>query len=130
MWREGSPSIPLHEENKLGRRRQVFGQCAEQCQEAHKRVQEHAESIQCRSMLSWQQLKEEASDVSDSDTHEEDSHFQFEQGFQFAQLDHQFEPRIRNLFKQAEPKKIKLDLREVMLLDSQSTMDLTATREW
>ena len=74
------------------------------------------------------QLKEEASDLSDSDTHEEDSHFQFEQGFQFAQLDHQFEPRIRNLFKQAEPKKIKLDLREVTLLDSQSTMDLTCNK--
>ena len=75
------------------------------------------------------QLQEEASDLSsDSDTHEESSHFQFVEGFQFAQLDHQFEPRIRNLFKQAEPKKIKLDLREVILLDSQSTMDLICNK--
>ena len=78
-----------------------------------------------------QQIKEnqEASDISDSDSNEESSHFQFgNQGFQFAQLDDQFEPRIRNLFKQAEPTKIQLNLREVILLDSQSTMDLICNK--
>ena len=80
-----------------------------------------------------QQLQEESDLSDDSDSQEEDSHFQFEQGFQFAQLDDQFEPKIRSLFKQVEPKKIKkklkLDLREVMLLDSQSTMDLVCNKK-
>ena len=101
-----------------------------------------------------EQLNEAASDISDSD-HEESSHFQFEQGFQFGQLhdqlepkirrnpfkkakkaevkktrlDEQFEPKIRNLFKQTEAKKIQLNLREVILLDSQSTMDLVCNEK-
>jgi hypothetical protein len=36
----------------------------------------------------------------------------------------EFEPRIAKLFKQAHSTKIKLDLKKVILLDSQSTMDL------
>jgi hypothetical protein len=43
--------------------------------------------------------------------------------FQFAQVDREFEPRITKFFKQAGST-IKLDLWEVILLDSQSTMDL------
>jgi hypothetical protein len=42
---------------------------------------------------------------------------------QFTQLDKEFEPTIVNLFKQAGSL-AKIDLREVILLDSQSTMDL------
>jgi hypothetical protein len=45
-----------------------------------------------------------------------------EQALQFAQLNKKFELRIDKLFKQAGSY-IKLDLKEVILLDSQSTMD-------
>jgi hypothetical protein len=51
------------------------------------------------------------------------SHFQVGQTLQFAQRDKKFEPRIAKLFKQAGSS-IKLDIKEVILLDSQSTMDL------
>jgi Reverse transcriptase (RNA-dependent DNA polymerase) len=73
------------------------------------------------------QLKEskEESDISDSDSSEENSHFQFaNDGFQFTQVEHEFEPKIAQLFKQAHCSRMKLDLREIILLDSQSTMDL------
>jgi hypothetical protein len=67
-------------------------------------------------------LKESKSDLSDE---EEASHFQHEEeAFQFAQLDADFEPRISSLFKQIHGDNIALDLKEIMLLDSQSTMDL------
>jgi hypothetical protein len=46
-----------------------------------------------------------------------------DQSLQFAQLDKKFELRIAKLFKQAGSS-IKLDLKEVIFLDSQSTMDL------
>jgi uncharacterized protein YodC (DUF2158 family) len=70
-------------------------------------------------------MRETESDLSDSDTSEGDSHFQFQVGgFQFTQVDNEFEPRIAKLFKQTHGTKIKLDLRQVILLDSQSTMDL------
>jgi hypothetical protein len=68
------------------------------------------------------QLKEADSDISESEG-EEASHFQVDQALQFAQLDKKLEPRIAKLFKQAGSL-IKLDLKEVILLDSQSTMDL------
>jgi hypothetical protein len=42
---------------------------------------------------------------------------------QFAQLKKEFEPGIAKLFKQAGSS-FKIDLREVILLDRQSTMDL------
>jgi hypothetical protein len=51
------------------------------------------------------------------------SHFQVDQALQFAQIDKKFEPRIAKLFKQAGSS-IKLDIKEVILLDSQSTTDL------
>jgi hypothetical protein len=76
------------------------------------------------------ELKEaDASDLSDSDDDEEASHFQVGNEFQFAQVESNFEPQIAKLFKQSHGgqkfgTKVKLDLREVMLLDSQSTMDL------
>jgi hypothetical protein len=68
------------------------------------------------------QLKEADSDISESEG-EEVSHFQVDQAIQFAQLDKKCEPRITDLFKQTGSS-IKLDLKEVILLDSQSTMDL------
>jgi hypothetical protein len=67
-------------------------------------------------------LKEADSEISESEG-EEASHFQVDQALQFAQLDKKFEPRIAKLFKLAGSS-IKLDLEEVILLDSQSTMDL------
>jgi hypothetical protein len=42
---------------------------------------------------------------------------------QFAQVDKEFDPKIAKLFKKSGSK-IKLDFREIILLDSQSTMDL------
>jgi predicted transcriptional regulator len=68
------------------------------------------------------QLKEADSDISESEV-EEASHFQVDQALQFAQVDKKFEPRITKLFKQTGSS-IKLDLREVILHDSQSTMDI------
>jgi hypothetical protein len=67
-------------------------------------------------------LKEADYDISESEG-EEASHFEVDQALQFAQIDKKFEPRIAKLFKQAGSL-IKLDLKEVILLDSQSTMDL------
>jgi hypothetical protein len=67
-------------------------------------------------------LKEADSDISESEG-EEASYFQVDQPLQFAQLDKKFELSISKLFKQAGSS-IKLDLKEVILLDSQSTMDL------
>jgi hypothetical protein len=46
-----------------------------------------------------------------------------DQALQFAQLYKKSEPRISKLFKQAGSS-IKIDLKEVILLDSQSTMDI------
>jgi hypothetical protein len=68
------------------------------------------------------QLKETDSDISELEG-EEASHFQVDQALQFAQLDKKFEPIIAKLFKQAVSS-IKFDLKEIILLDSQSTMNL------
>jgi hypothetical protein len=46
-----------------------------------------------------------------------------DQALQFAQVDKKFEPRIDNTFKHTISS-IKIDAREVILLASQSTMDL------
>ena len=69
-------------------------------------------------------LQEVNLDVSGSEAEEEDSHFQTH-AFQFAQLEKVFEPCITELFKQSHgAKSMDLDLREIILLDSQSMMDL------
>jgi hypothetical protein len=68
-------------------------------------------------------LKEAESDISESEGEDEASHFQMDVALQFAQFEKEFEPRIAKLFKQAGSN-IKLDLREIILLDGQSTMDL------
>jgi hypothetical protein len=66
-------------------------------------------------------LKEANYYISESEG-EEALHFQVDQAIQFAKLDKKFEPRIAKLFKQAGSS-IKLDIKEVILLDGQSTMD-------
>jgi hypothetical protein len=70
----------------------------------------------------------EYSGISESEG-EEASHFQVDQALQFAQLDKKFEPRIAKLFKQTDSS-IKLDLKGVIFLDSQSTMDLFCNAEF
>jgi hypothetical protein len=70
-----------------------------------------------------ERLKEAESDISESEGEDEASHFQMDAALQLAQVEKEFEPRIANLFKQAGLS-VKIDLREVILLDSQSTMDL------
>jgi hypothetical protein len=65
------------------------------------------------------------SEISESDSSQWESHFQATRdGLQFTQVEREFEPRIAQLFKQTHGSNVKLDLREVILLDSQSTMDL------
>jgi hypothetical protein len=68
-------------------------------------------------------LKEADSDLSGSDDDDGQSHFQMDAAIQFAQVDKEFEPTIANLFNQSGSS-VKIDLREVILLDSQSTMDI------
>jgi hypothetical protein len=70
-----------------------------------------------------EKLKEADSVPSGSEDDDDQSHFQMDAAIQFAQVDKEFEPTITNLFKQAGSL-VKIDLREVILLDSQSTMDL------
>jgi hypothetical protein len=70
-----------------------------------------------------EKLKEADSDLSGSEDDDEQSHFQMDAALQLAQVDKEFDPTIANLFKQAGFS-VKIDLREVILLGSQSTMDL------
>jgi hypothetical protein len=70
-----------------------------------------------------EKLKEADSDLSGSEDDDDQSHFQMDAALQFAQVDKEFEPTIPNLFKQAGSS-VKIYLREAILLDSQSTMDL------
>ena len=80
---------------------------------------------------------EEESDISESEGEEEASHFQVceaqvgtEKAFQFTQVESSFDPRIEALFKQSNADRPKdLNLRNVLLLDSQSTMDLFCNRD-
>jgi hypothetical protein len=77
-----------------------------------------------------QKVKEADSDISNSEGSETDSHFQCKHDdFHFTQVEQEFEPQIAKLFQQAWTKRhVKLDLREIVLLDSQSTMDLMCNR--
>jgi hypothetical protein len=75
-----------------------------------------------------EQLKEAESDLSGTYTEEEASHFQYDDAFQFTLLESKFEPTISKLFKQSHVVKITLDLKQVILLDSPSTMDLFCNR--
>jgi hypothetical protein len=58
------------------------------------------------------------SEVSESEGYKEASNFQVNQAPELAQVDKEFEPRIAKLFKQVGSS-INLELREVILLDSQ-----------
>jgi hypothetical protein len=76
-----------------------------------------------------QKTSKQDSELFDSKSEEEDSHFQFDNGFQFTQMKVKqmaikFEPQIAKLYKQTHGTRIKLDLKKVILLDSQSTLDL------
>jgi hypothetical protein len=82
------------------------------------------------------QLKEaeEESDISgsdESDGSEGAAHFQFHDHdrFQFVQKASMFDPRIERLLKQNQGTRPKLDLRDVTLLDSQSTIDQICNKE-
>jgi hypothetical protein len=69
-------------------------------------------------------LKEAESDISESEGDDDAaSHFQMDAALQFAQVEKKFEPRIAKLFKHAGLS-VNIDLRKIILLDSQSTMDL------
>jgi uncharacterized protein YodC (DUF2158 family) len=98
-----------------------------------------------KSFTQLQQMKEADSDISHSDESQGESHFQFEVGgFHFAQVEKEFEPQIAKLFEQAWRNtknvrndvnltqalgtKTQLNLREVILLDSHSMMDLFCNR--
>jgi transcriptional regulator NrdR family protein len=70
-----------------------------------------------------EKTKEAASDLSGSEYDDDRSHLQMDAALQFAQVYKEFEPIIANLFKQ-EGSLVKIDLWEVILLDSQSTMDV------
>jgi hypothetical protein len=68
-------------------------------------------------------LKEADSDLSGSEDDDKQSHFQMDATLLFAQLDKEFKPIIANLFNQAGSS-VRINLREVILLDSQSTMNI------
>jgi hypothetical protein len=70
-----------------------------------------------------EKLKEAESDISESEGEDEASHFQMDAALQFEQGKKECEPRIAKLFKQAGLS-VKIDLREIILLDSQATMDI------
>jgi hypothetical protein len=77
------------------------------------------------------QVKEADSSLSGSATSEEDSHFQIgSHAFLFMHIECEFEPRIARLFKQAHGPKLQIDLHEVILLDSQLTMDLICNSDF
>ena len=83
------------------------------------------------SFTQLQQIQESDSNLSDDDDEEENLHFYIlDRGLQFTQLNQGFEPHIAKIFNQAQYFNNKLDLREIILLDSQSTMDFSATRHW
>jgi hypothetical protein len=58
-----------------------------------------------------EQLKEAESGLSGTDAEKEASHFQYDDAFQFAQLESKFEPKISKLFKQSHVAKITLNLK-------------------
>ena len=90
-----------------------------------KKMQKKYESVNTQ----LKALKEAESDISDSE--EETSHFQYEnETYGFTQVDDCM-IKIQNLFKQSQVKinSKHLDLTTVILLDSQSTMDLFCNRD-
>jgi hypothetical protein len=74
-----------------------------------------------------EKLKEADSDLSGSEDDDNQLHFQMDAALQFTQVDKEFEPPIANLLKQSGSS-VKIDLWEVILLDSQSTMLIPQVR--
>jgi hypothetical protein len=104
VWLRGTSSDALPEWQRRGR---------------HEGSREHKKA--------FAQPKEtkEDSDISESDSSQGKSHFQVTgDGLQFTQVVSEFKPRTAQLFQQAHRSIRTLDLREIILLDSQSTMDL------
>jgi hypothetical protein len=67
-----------------------------------KKLAKEFKSTMKKAFTQLQEMKEADSDISDSEASEGDSHFQLEvSGFQFAQVEKEFEPQIAKLFKQA-----------------------------
>jgi hypothetical protein len=111
-----------------------------------KNVRQFAKDLKSikKAFTQLQQMQEVDSDISDSDESQGASHFpQFLHGdfpteasamtlnyshFTFTQVEKEFERSVAKLFKQSQGKTIELDLREVILLDSQSMMDLFCNR--
>jgi hypothetical protein len=94
-----------------------------------KKLAKDTKNLKKKAFTQLQKTSKRDSDLSGSESDEEDSHFQFGDGFQFTQMKVkqraiELEPRIAKHFKQTHGTKIKLDLKKVILLDSQSTMDL------
>jgi hypothetical protein len=73
--------------------------------------------------IQLEKLKEAESEIYESEGEDEASHFQMDAALQFAQVEKEFKPRIAKFFKQAGLS-VKIYLREIILLDSQSTMDI------
>jgi hypothetical protein len=76
-----------------------------------------------------QNTSEQDFDPSGSKLEEDHLRFQFDDGFQFTQMEVkqmaiEFEQHIAKFIKQTHSTRITLDLKKVILLDSQSTMDL------
>ena len=77
-----------------------------------------------------QHLQESESNLSDDEYEDRASHFQIAGSrFQVTQLNQEFKPRIAKIFNQAQNTNNKLDLREIILLDIQSTMYLFCNPE-
>ena len=107
-------------------KQQVACKCTSSAKSVKKLTKDLKDIKKKFSMINMQltKLQEVNLDVSRSEAEEEDSHFQTH-AFQFTQLEKVFEPCITKLFKQSHGvKSMDLDLREIILLDSQSMMDL------
>jgi hypothetical protein len=104
VWQRGTSSDALPEWQRRGR---------------HEGSKEHKKA--------FAQPKEtkEDSDISESDSSQGESHFQVTgDGLQFTLVVSEFKPRTAQLSKQAHRSIMLLDLRVIIVLDSQSTVDL------
>jgi hypothetical protein len=94
-----------------------------------KKLAKETKNLKKAAFTQLQKTSKEDSSFCNSESEEEDLHFQFDDGFKFTQMEVkqtaiQFEPCIATFFKQMHGTRIMLDLKMVILLDSQSTMDL------
>jgi hypothetical protein len=98
-------------------------------EKSHSSLAKSVKKLEKNRKKAFAQIKEPTkdSDISESDPSQGESHFQVTgDELQSTQVESEFEPRIAQLFKQAHGSNMMLDLREIILLDSQSTMDLTS----